>query len=299
MNFDFNKIDAVEFGVCARQGSDFFWRGVPMSHGAKEALGEMAQRTIGAMRVVSASPVDYEASEGYAGLQHLRVTLDDPIAKFFSDLWKMGNFEPGGSEALRDPRMVFCYGGKFQDTNGNDLFGVRRSALFKGVLKQKSRLMSLVRDELQLVQDDLFRLDNDFDVLVDGEQVIILRVAGFEAVGELQKYIIEAAAENVKALNNALSFVRIGDVDTKSVGIAFARKLAAVMHQPLDGITSVSLRSACDDNGIPYSNVDGMLEFSSDSLGDLLDVLDRRLYVDNLVQGSPTLYKANSRRRRA
>ena len=185
--------------------------------------------------------------------------------------------------------------GKFMDSNGRSLLGIRRSSSFKGVLKQKPRLVSLVSDELRMVEDDLFRLDNDFDVLVDDEQVCILRVAGFELIGGLQDAVKEAAAENVQALGSALPFVDISAVDPGSFSITTARQLAAVKQQQLSGITLDSLRDSCDENEVPYSLTNGKLEFGEDGIGDLLDVLDRRLYTDGLVPGSVTRYKAGSR----
>lgn len=299
MNFDFATMKAEAFGVCTRQGRqgrDVQFFEVPVASDVKTELCEMAQRTIGAMRRVSDLPVSYEASESYGGPQHLGVGLDDPAAAFFYGLRGVHVFEPGGGGVLREPRTVFCYFGKFYDSNGDVLFGVRRSSSFKGVLKK--RLMSFVRDELKMVEDDLFRLDADFDVLIDDEQVFILHIVGFEIIGKLQEIIKNAAAENVEALRNELPFVRIGEIDTNSIGLTVARQLAAVRRHLVPGVTFESLRGVCDDNGVSYTVVDGRLQFESDSLGDLLDVLDRRLYVDSLVPEFPTLYRANSRRRR-
>ena len=294
MNFDFDEIGIASFGVCTRQSGDVQLLDVSVTPDVRLAIGEMANRTMSAMRSVSELPTAYEPSERYAGLQHLHVGLDDPTVSFFCELQQVDSFEPGGN-VLRNPRTVFCYFGRFVDSLGRILVGIRRSSSFKGVLKQKSRLLSLVSDELRLVGDDLFRLDNDFDVLVDDEQVCILRVAGFETIGGLQDAIKSAVAENVQALRSALPFVDITTADPKSFGLTAARQLAAVKQQQLSGITLDSLRDACDENGVPYSLVSGRLEFGDGSLGDLLDVLDRRLYLDGLVPGNLTRYKAGSR----
>ena len=294
MNFDFTVIETASFGVCTRQSGDVQFLGVAVTSGVRTAIGQMARSTMSAMQRVSASPTVYEPSERYAGVQHLRVGLDDPVASFFGDLQQVASFEPGGN-VLRDPRTVFCYFGKFIDSNGRNLLGIRRSSSFKGVLKQKPRLVSLVSDELRMVEDDLFRLDNDFDVLVDDEQVCILRVAGFELIGGLQDAIKEAAADNVQALGSALPFVDISAVDPGSFSITTARQLAAVKQQQLSGITLDSLRDACEENEVPYTLANGRLEFNEDSVGDLFDVLDRRLYTDGLVPGNVTRYKAGSR----
>ena len=295
MNFDFAEITTASFGVCTRQSDDVRFLDVAVTPDVRTVIGEMARSTMSAMLSVSESPTDYEASERYEGLQHLRVGLDDPIAAFFGDLQQVSSFEPGGNILRRQPRTVFCYFGRFVDSNGLSLVGIRRSSSFKGVLTQKPRLVSLTGDELRMVEDDLFRLDNDFDVLVDDEQVCILRVAGFELIGGLQDAIKEAATENVQALGNALPFVDISAVDPRSFNITMARQIAAVRQQQLNGITLNSLRDACDQNKVPYSLANGKVEFGEGNIGDLLDVLDRRLYTDALVPGSVTRYKAGSR----
>lgn len=294
MNFDFDEIETAKFGVCTRQSGKVRFLDVPVASDVQSAIREMAQMTISAMRQVSETPIGYEPSERYAGLQHLQVGLDDPTVAFFRELRQVSTFEPGGN-ILRDPSTIFCYFCRFVDSTGRSLVGIRRSSSFKGVLKQKSRLVSLVSDELRMVSDDLFRLDNDFDVLVDEEHVCILRVAGFETIGGLQDAIKAAATDNVQALSNLLPFVDISLVDHMSFGVTTARQLASVKQQQLSGITLSSLRAACDVNGISYSQANGRLEFDDDALGDLLDILDRRLYVDGLVPSRPTRYKAGSR----
>ena len=65
------------------------------------------------------------------------------------------------------------------------------------------------------------------------------------------------------------------------------------------GITLDSLRDACDENEVPYWFANGKLVFGEGGIGDLLDVLNRRLYTDGLVPGSVTWYKAGSRHIRA
>ena len=295
MNFDFNEIETTLFGVCTRQSGNVQFFEVSVTPDVELAIGQMAQSTMNVMQRVSESPTAYEPSERYSGLQHLQIRLDDPIVAFFANLQHVTSFEPGGNILIREPRTVFCYLGRFIDSSNRRLIGIRRSSTFKGVLNQKSRMMRLVDDELRMMSDDLFRLDNDFDVLVDDEQVYILRVPGFELIGGLQETIKAAAARNVQTLSDRLPFVDISIGDPQSVTITMARQLAAVKQQQLDDITMESLRDTCDQNGVLYSLVNGRLKFERDDLDDLLDVLDRRLFLDRLVPDNPTRYKAGSR----
>src|SRR2546426_481228 len=81
-----------------------------------------------------------------------------------------------------DPATVFCYFARLTDSKGRRLTALRRATQFKGVLK--SRLLRLVTDSLKLVEDHIFKLDRDFDLLIDSANVHILRPSGFEFAGE-------------------------------------------------------------------------------------------------------------------
>ena len=217
------------------------------------------------------------------------------MAGLFNDLLQTDSFEAGGASVLREPRAVFCYVCRFVDGDGRKLVGVRRSQVFRGALRKKHLILSLVADELRMVDDHLFRLDSDFDVLIDDQQVCVFRPGGFEAIGSLQAVIKNAAVDNIQALHNGLPFVRIAGVTARTITLTMARQLASVSRPPSAGITLTSLRDACDTNGVAYSFVGGKLEFNNDSVGDLLDILDSRLYVDNLVPGDPRRYRASNR----
>lgn len=295
MNFDFTAIESVSFGVGSRRRSEVEFRDVPIDLSVSHSLKEMVRGTVKAMQEVAESPSPYEPSQRYSPLEHLSIHLDDPMAVHFVDLSKVTAFEPGGAAVLREPRLVFCYVGRFIDQNHRTLFGVRRATSFKGVLKKKHLVLPLVSDELRMVEDHLFRLDVDFDVLIDDQQVCILHTVGFEAIGKLHDVIKNAAVGNIQTLQNNLPFIRIAEVDTSNIKLTVARQLSSVSQQPSRGITLSSLRKACDDNGVAYSVVGGKLEFGNDSVSDLLDILDRRLYVDNLVPGAPMRYRASNR----
>ena len=253
MNFDFDNVRSTSFGICTRQQGDINFFDVAVEDHVQQLVKEMAVGTWHQMRSESNTAIAYEASERYSSKHHLFVDLTDPTVDVFLQLQQAVSCDPGGN-ILHNPRTVFCYFGRLVDADGNRLIGMRRSSTFKGVLKQKPRLMSLISDELRAVDDDLFRLDSDFDVLVDNEQVHILRPAGFESLGALQDAIRAAAAENVQVLLVALPFVDIGDMAHDSpCNITLARQLASVKNQRLDGITVDSLRAQCQENGVEFS----------------------------------------------
>ncbi len=297
MNFEFNGIQNVEFGICTRQRGEVGFFDVPVDNEVRQMLQEMTASTWDQMNEVSNQPTAYEPSQAYSGKQHLSIDATDPSVELFRNLQQAVSCEPGGN-VLRDPRTIFCYFARLRDGDGQRLVAMRRSSSFKGVLKQKNRIVSLNDDRLRAVGDDLFRLDYDFDVLVDDEEVRILRVPGFETLGSLQSVIREAAYENIQVLQDSLQFVEVGldELDT-SFSVSVARRLASVKNQRLAGITVDSLRAQCLDNNVEFTETKEGLRFEENALEDLLDILDRRRYVDGLVPGEKARYKANSRQR--
>ena len=88
---------------------------------------------------------------------------------------------------------------------------LRRATQFKGVLK--NRLIRFVTDALKIVEDDIFKLDTDFDLLIDAQRVHILRPSGFEFAGQLQEAIMAAVPKNVTALKIDLGFVNFDVIE--------------------------------------------------------------------------------------
>lgn len=296
MNFDFHDVDHVLFGVCTKQRREISAYTVQVDREAQQLLYEMAEHTWDLMLDISDDGEWYEPTERYSGNQHLAVLLNDPAAEFFRDIHETVNFEPGGN-ILRNPRTVFCYFLRMYDASGNQLTALRRSTTFKGILR--SRLLGFRNDSLYVAEDQMFRLDYDFDLLVIDEEVRILNVAGFETMGSLREVIREAAEANVQNLHHALPFLdfNLGE-HGHAITLTIARQLASIKNQQLDGITQQSLQSECSERDIPFNiTANGLIRFSDDDIPDLLDLLDRRRFADQLIPGHAVQYKAGSRQR--
>ena len=126
----------------------------PVDDDVQGVVRDMARGTWAEMERIAGVPGPYEPSERYAGKQHLSVDVADPSVDLFRELQQTPACDPGG-DVLHDPRTVFCYFGRLVDHDNRRLIGMRRSSSFKGVLKQKPWLISLIQDELRLVEDDL------------------------------------------------------------------------------------------------------------------------------------------------
>ena len=66
---------------------------------------------------------------------------------------------------------------------------------------------------MQIVEDTLFKLDSDFDLLIDANNVHDLDLSGFEFAGKLQQAILDAVPGNVAALKAELTFIEFDGIE--------------------------------------------------------------------------------------
>ena len=298
MNFDFDSIEMATFGVCTRLRSAIEFLDVPINRSVIPMLREMAENTWESLQEVHDAPALYEPSNDSTGLQHIAVPIDDEQVALFRDVNEADRFNPGGELLVQTPRRVSSYFARFTDQAGARLTGMRQSTDFKGVLRHKGRLMRMFNDTLEMTEDDIFRLDTVFDMLIASDEVRILRPAGFEVMGQLQQTIKDAVPRNVEELQQSLPFVEFGLIEgLASANVGAARLLASIRARGTDGITANSLQQACTDNGVAVGLVEGRLHVEEEALFGFLRTLDRRRYNTELIPGQREVYEASNRRR--
>jgi hypothetical protein len=155
----------------------------------------------------------------------------------------------------------------------------------------------MLDDTLKIIEDTVFRLDNDFDLLVDSANVHILRPSGFEFAGKLQHAIPEAVPENIKAIRRDLTFVDFDGIEAYAARHPrAARYLASIRGQAeTKNIDKILLKKACKQTGVEVSESKGKVSVSEGHEMGFLEVLDRRRYELELVKGEPERFKAASR----
>ena len=295
LDFDFSGVKIVEFGVGLDDGDDQTFRCVVVDSDIQAALREMATATRKAMQELINKPPKYEPSEKYASLEYVHLPLDDDLAQRMRELYQAHNL-PIDGQALSDPSRVFCYFARMTDKQGRRLTALRRATQFKGVLK--SRLIRLVTDALKLVEDQIFKLDADFDLLIDSQHVHILRPSGFEFAGKLQDAVLAAVPKNIRAIEKDVKFVDFSSIqEYASEHSRAARYLASIRAQNMKNIDKGALKKACKSTGVDIQEAKGKIIVPEGSVMDFLEVLDRRRYELELVKGSPERFKAASRQR--
>ena len=185
---------------------------------------------------------------------------------------------------------------RITDHKENRLTGLRQATYFKGV--QNKNFLRFDDDTLKLVEDRVFKLDNDFDVLIDSDHLHIWRPKAFEVMNEMKQAILDATQLHVDALQQEVPHVNFGAIGIyASSRPRAARYLASIRKQNIKDIDSNLLRDLCDRTGVEYDEVDGKMNIGDKHIMGFLEILDRRRYGIELIQDSPEFYKAASRQK--
>jgi len=157
----------------------------------------------------------------------------------------------------------------------------------------------MLDNTLQVIEDTVFKLCGDFDLLVDAAKVQILRPSGFEFVGQLQDAILAAVSDNIQAISADVPFVDFGSIEVyASRRPRAARYRASIRAQEeTKSIDKSLLSDLCTETGVEVSDADGTIVVTEGHEMGFLEVLDRRRYEITLVKESPERYRAASRRR--
>jgi len=298
LDFDLGNVTVTEFGVGRDDGNRQSFVAVPVDADVQTALREMVQATWAAMQKDEEGPAKYEPSEKHGGTEYLYLPLDDELAASVRELHKAVSLNIDAA-ALTDPIDVFCYFARFTDKKERYLTALRRATQFKGVLKSKNRLVRMLDDTLKIIEDTVFKLDNDFDLLVDATNVHILRPSGFEFAGKLQQAILDAVPENITAIQKDLSFVAFDGIEEYAgKHPRAARYLVSIRAQEeTKSIDKSLLRKLCKQTGVEVAESKGKVTVADGHEMGFLEVLDRRRYEVSLVKEKPERYRAASRRK--
>lgn len=293
LEFDLQRIETTEFGIGRSNAEENPFVSVPVARGVQEVLREMVETTHDAMRE-SGLPARYEPSEKYEPTEYLCLSVDDQLCDFLIDLHNTTNL-PIDVNAIKQTDNISAYFARFTDGRNRRLTAVRQATQFKGDLKKK--LMILVDDAFEIVPSSIFRLDSDFDVIIDDNFVHIWKPRAFERLFNLNSAIMNSVPKNIQIIGQRLPFIDFGSVETYASNHPLAaRYLASIKSQDLN-IERTLLELYCKENGVQFSEDNGRLTFEKEHVMSLLRVLDRRRYSIKLVQNNPERFVATGRRK--
>lgn len=299
LQFDLANVTLTEFGVGRDDGNAQTFVAVPVDANVQTALHEMVQETWAVMQKEEDGPRRYEPSEKHGSIEYLYLPIDDGMASAVRELHEAANLDFVAGAWTADPSEIFCYFTRLTDNQERRLTALRRATQFKGVLKSKNRLVRMLDDTLQVIEDTVFKLDNDFDLFVDSANVHILRPSGFEFAGKLQQAILEAVPKNIKAIQSELDFVVFDGIEEYAgKHPRAARYLASILANGENKkIDKSLLKSLCKQTGVTVTESTGKVIIADGHEMGFLEVLDRRRYEVSLVKEEPEQYRAASRRK--
>lgn len=294
--FDFSAVRTVEFGVGRDGKPKRTFCCIPIDQRVSSALQEMAQTTWKELDKSTKHPSHYEPAEKHESVEYLTMPLVDDLAQSMRELHQATNL-PHDAAALTKPKQIFCYFARLTDKQDHRLTALRRATHFKGILK--NRLIRFATDALKLVDDKVFKLDADFDLLVDNDHIHILRPAAFEFAGQLQQAIMDAVPTNIALLQGDVRFVDFSAIGAyASAHPRAARYLASIRSgEGTKNVDKQKLIDCCERNKVEVATRGDKLHVGDRHIMGFLEVLDRRRYEVELVAGKPEQFRALSRQR--
>lgn len=297
---DVTDIRSTEFGVCLDAGAVDATVLVPVDAGVQEALREMVIATVGKIGCFApnSSLPTYEPAEKYAATEALRCPIDDALDDSTPvRLFRTTNL-PTSHTALSDPAAIEFYFARLRDRQGRRLIAIKRAAQFKGMLKAKGRLIRWLDDTMQVVEDDVFKLDSDFDYLVTDDELYILRPSAFEFTVDLDATILAQAKENAESLHASVGFIDFAGIAAYVGTHKRAARLVAALKRrdDLSDTDQRLLKQACKHTGVTLERRHGRIFPAAGHEYEFLMLLDRRRYALTLIPDAPETYEAASRR---
>ena len=293
LNFDLTTIDAVEFGVGREMDNGAEFVLIPTDEDIKTALREMASQTIDA--ISGHEEVTFAPAEKYDAEENVVTATNGEYAGVLANLHH-AEMLPIAANALNEPEHIFCYFARLSNRNQRRLTCVRRATQFKGILK--SRLIQVITDALKIVEERTFKLDNDYDVLIDDDNLHILRAAGFVVLSEIEGLVMGAVPQNVERLQGNLPFVDFTPISAYAATHSRAAKvLASICSEgEANDVSRERLIATCNECGAEVEIDQDRIRPRPGYELRFLYVLDRRLFRVQLVEGRIERYQAGSRR---
>ncbi|HDX8345059.1 TPA: DUF4868 domain-containing protein [Aeromonas dhakensis] len=295
-NFDFNNIVNIEFSFRVEDGENVSFQSAPTDREIKDILRQMLDDTVREFNINQDEILPYEVSEKYASKEKLSASIVDPL---YQETLLIRDAEDAqiNPEAINNPASIPYYRVKYYDSEERVLVAVRTASYFKAMLKQRSRLFRLVDDALESFQDSIFKLDFDFDFFIIGNDVYILRPANFESITNLGDEILEHAVAKVEVISEALGFINFEHIqELAGRSKRVARLVASVSSRDdLAQISEQNIRTLSQRTGVGLvESENGLMPLEGKEL-DFLEILDRRRYIVELIDGNQEAYRAQSR----
>jgi len=292
----------INFGICFRIGDEIVFHRIPIDDSVRKVLVDMRNQFSKTYDEINSEVEEFSPAEKYASVEKLRANLNQPYLSSLNNLFHRNNAQPNNIELGQYLAEIEFYYAEFIHNNGAKTIGVKRPNQFKALLQKK--LVRIIDDTLKAFDDNVFKLDNDFDILIHDSFVEVLHPAGFIFISNLEDEILIGVNTAVTEIGNSIRFLNFQNIAayvTNTKAKRAAKLLASIKSRNDLHLTDQNkLQEKCSHLGIPLlDDGNGIFTTTDDMIIDLLEVLDRRAYdYDITVNAEIEIYLASSRKKK-
>lgn len=294
--FDVEQIISTQFGVTLRNGQSFY---VPTDASVQGALQSMLRETAAAFAACDGDWEEYSVSEDYGARRKIYASTADELMDGVSHYVQIENL-PDMANLQDNVAAIDRYFAVFVDGAGRKAVAIRRAAGFKGALKQRNKLVRITNNSLTLIEDDVLKLDEEFDVVLCALNIFILNTRAFQQVADITAVVSSKAVDKLVLIEQAVSFLDLSRIAGRiSQHPGTARLAVAVARRPdLALFVREAVETMAAAQGITLQLLPtGRLRPNVAHEHKLLELLDDRRYVNQLTSAGPLPYRAFSRQR--
>lgn len=271
---------------------------VPVASEVQDALKSMVGETMREWATMDGNWVPFEYAEQYPVKAKLRA--DHSIDEFdkIRDLY--GILNPPIETNLFDYKYdINYYLVIYELKSGGRIVGVRRASGLKALLSARNRIVQFIDDSLTSLDQDVFKLDSEFDFVIDAEYVYILHSSGFESIAEVDSKTLNRAKEKALELQERISFVDFtGIADHASKHKRSARLVAAVWSRKnLDTLSATKVKRFARGTEVEFTETNGVIRPLDGHEAGLLEAIDYRRYAVDIDEDGVKVFVATSRKR--
>ncbi len=299
LNFDTENVEVTEFGLGRHFDKKREFAFVPTDRKVQSTLQDMVKATYQKVTKDGMKPpTTFDPADKHGSIEYLTLPIDNDLAVNVKTLHQASNLSPADNP-LDWITKSFCYFAQFHDQQRRRLTAIRRATQFKGALKKQNRILSLGNDALRIVEDPIFQLNTDFDVIIDSNLVHIIHPISFRLLGQIDEAIAEAVPHNIQTIKNKIGYVDWSTIEEYASTHSRAANLLASIRTDghANNLNKEALLDLCARTGVKLGNSGSDIRVPEDQVIGFLEVLDRRRYELNLVTNGSEQFRASSRQR--
>ena len=293
---DLQTVMAQNFGVKMRSDASLHF--IPTDGGTKAVLRDVLNSTVGAFNAINGDWQAYDISEDYGEPRRIFAARD---AEHFGDVSAI--FDIGAlndlanlDDHIGDIDYYFC---EFRDAANAKIVGVKKAVQFKTTLAARNKLARLVNDTLQIIEENVVKIDPLFDALITNQNIFILKPRAVEYIANMVTHVAGAATEKVRHIHDSIAFLDLSRIEEKiSRHPKMARMAASIAaRDDLAEFQQEKIVALAKQHGIVFKEVDGRLQCRVVDEAKLLEILDARRYHLDLTNDGGDPYRASARQR--